>query len=120
MEKEGEKGKAKEEEEHEPDYSSLNKYFKEDNELNRTVKPKQKIITEDVSINETTTLFHSAEEEIETSVRNKKVKIETENDEGDTSKELIQAKKEFFQSLDDEDSLDLNTCANINRNWEKS
>ena len=95
----------------EPDFSSLNKYFKEG--LERTEKPKIKMIVEDVRISGHEVSYFSEEAEIETRVDNQE--IEKESIEG--SKKVVDAKKEFLKFIEEDDSLKLDICASVNRDW---
>ena len=95
----------------EPDFSSLNKYFKED--IKKTKPVKIKTIIEDISISELQVSYFGGEAEIET--RGDNQEIEKESIEG--SKKVVDAKKEFLKFIEEDDSLKLDICASVNRDW---
>jgi len=93
-----------EEEKH--DFSSLNKYFKSEDLAKEVESVKVKTITEDVSIGESS--FGSFESE-EVEVQEINCKVE---------KEGSASRKEFLKSQEDE-SLTLDTCAKVNKDWNR-
>jgi len=91
------------------DFSSLNKYFKKE-DLDENCEPVNnvKTIIEDVSINESSFRLYESEREVE--IRNV---VDCESEFSDkTSLE----RKSFLKELEDE-SLDLDTCNKVNKDW---
>ncbi len=99
--------------ENEPDFSSLNKYFKEDSEIGDVNPVKVRTITEDISISESSFTSYG-NKEVETQIVNKEVEKEFVKGSG----KVTNAKKEFLKSLEDE-SLTVDTCSNVNRDWNR-
>jgi len=93
--------------EDEPDFSSLNKYFREDDSIQKNEPVKIKTITEDVSISGPSFRAYENEKEI----ANPKIHQKIE-------KKGSQDKIDFLKSLD-EDSLTLDICASVNKNWNR-
>jgi len=103
-------------EEDKSDFSSLNKYFKDDDLIKKTEPVKVKTITEDVSISEPYSKNYEYDkdaEEIDLDDINKSIKKELNKD-----SKIVSVKKEFIKSLED-DSLTLDICKNINRDWNR-
>ena len=92
------------EEEH--DFSSLNKYFKDDDSINAPDKI-VKTIVEDVSVS----AFDSYD-------KDENQEIDYAEEESNNPKEISLEKKEFLKSLE-EDGLNLDACVNLNRDWNR-
>jgi len=110
-EKECEKTNDSIEEVSEPDYSSLNKYFIEDSEVKKEDPvSKVKTIVEDIAISESP--FSSFEKEKESLIES----MDVEKELIDEASVDTESRKEFLKELDD-DSLNLDTCSNVSRDW---
>jgi len=96
-----------EKEEEEPDFSSLNKYFKDDDSTKTEEIKVVKTIIEDVSISS----FESYD-------RNENREDDYREEESSNPKKISPEKKEFLKSMED-DGLNLDTCANVNRDWNR-
>jgi hypothetical protein len=103
----------------EPDYSSLNKYFIDDSKVEKKESDNVKTVVEDVSLptNEfsfegSSPRFGGKEKEIETQTSGGEIEKEV------SSKKDTGARKEFIKELED-DSLTLDTCSNVSRDWGK-
>jgi len=90
------------------DFSSLNKYFIDDSKIDKKVLPKQKIITEDVSISESSFGNYESSEETETPKTHQKIE-----------KKGCPDKIKFLKSIEENDSLTLDTCASVNKDWNR-
>src|SRR3989344_3797221 len=91
----------------EPDFSSLNKYFRDDDLAVKKEIKVVKTIIEDVSISESTFRHYESEEfgrEIDSEEESSNI----------NSKKISSEKKEFLKSLDN-DGLNLDTCSSINK-----
>ena len=87
------------------DFSSLNKYFIDDSLIKKTEPVRVKTITEDISINEVSLSSFESEEEIGTPEIHQNIE-----------KKGCPNKIKFLKHLSDE-SLTLDTCNNINKDW---
>jgi len=110
-------GDENEKTESEPDYSSLNKYFIDDSKVKKEVSVNVKMIVEDVSVTGysfggSSLGFGRKEKEIETQISGREIEKEV------SSKKDTESRKEFLKELED-DSLTLDTCSSVNRDWGK-
>jgi len=106
------KEESDEDESEERDYSSLDKYFIDDSKIDRKVPVKVKTIVENVSISVSSFEFGGKEKEIDTQISGRKIEREI------SSKKDTESRKEFINELED-DSLTLDTCSSVNRDWGK-
>jgi|SRR3989344_8501524 len=98
-----------EEEEH--DFSSLNKYFKDEDLIDKTESVKVvKTIIEDISVVESSFGDYESEEEIETQDIDCNIK--------ENSSKVSLERKKFLEDLGGE-SLTLDTCRNVNKDWNR-
>jgi len=98
----------------EPDFSSLNKYFRDD--LGEKPEPvKVNTIIEDISISESVfrSYTYSEGNEVGTSEGYNKVEKISEED----KKKISPAKKKFLKDIEESDSLSIDTCISVGRDW---
>ena len=100
----------------EPDFSSLNKYFRDD-EVDKPEPVKINTIVEDISISESHFVSYNYAEEDGVGVEKAFDKVEKISDED--KKKISPAKKKFIKDLEESDSLSIDTCLNVGRDWGK-
>ena len=93
----------------EPDYSSLNKYFKKDNLTTGNEPVKIKTITEDVSISDFSSDFYGDKSDEDIMITKPKEII---------VKKGCPHKIEYLKSIKDE-SLTTDICKSVNKDWKK-
>jgi len=98
--------------ENELDFSSLNKYFiEEGSEVAKPEPVKVNVITEDVSISESSFVSYNYAEEDGVGVEKAFDKVEKISDAD--KKKISPAKKKFLKDLDEADSLTVDTCTSV-------
>jgi hypothetical protein len=107
--------------ESELDFSSLNKYFVDDDKIQKPEVVKVNMIVEDITIAESSFRNYSyTEGDSEKKVSGaQKSYDKTEKNSESNNKKISPAKKEFLNDLEESDSLSLDTCSNVGRDWSR-
>lgn len=115
---------TKESEDSSNDYGFISKYIREDSNESEANIFKEKFKTKELGVTEVFGSIGEGESFLEGTNFNKRWGNENgfSSEDSDEKNKAIpnndsEAKKEFLKHLEDDDSLTIDTCSNLNRNW---